>query len=157
MPGLVKEYKRFMNERISIDLKTFKDIPQVIAKLHKNFRLGILTSNSKENVEMFLKNNDIKNYFDFVFSDSSIFGKAVILKRLLKELELKKNEIIYIGDENRDIIASKKVGITSIAVTWGYNSKDLLIKEKPDYMVGSPKEILICLKQYNFQRKKLGS
>jgi phosphoglycolate phosphatase-like HAD superfamily hydrolase len=45
-------------------------------------------------------------------------------------------------DEVRDIEAAKKSGIKSIAVAWGYNTKDALIKENPDFLVNSPDELI---------------
>ena len=60
---------------------------------------------------------------------------------LIKEYKLNLEEVIYIGDEDRDIIAAKRVGVKVIAVTWGYNSKEKLMKEKPDCLVSSPKEL----------------
>ena len=48
---------------------------------------------------------------------------------------------MYVGDEDRDIIASKKVNIKTIAVTWGFNSKEKLSREKPDYLVDSPMQV----------------
>lgn len=142
IPGFVKDYKKFMNKQIGLGLRTFKGMPLVLDKLHDDFRLGILTSNSKENVEAFLKNNNLREYFSFIYSDSSIFGKSIVLKRLLRELKLNRNEVIYIGDEDRDIIASKKTGIKNIAVTWGYNSEKRLKKVNPDFIVKSPREII---------------
>jgi len=36
----------------------------------------------------------------------------------------------------------KKAKIKIMVVTWGFNSEKLLKKNKPDYLVNSPKEIL---------------
>ena len=44
-------------------------------------------------------------------------------------------------DEVRDIEAARKSGIKSVAVTWGYNSKDALLKENPDFLINSPDEL----------------
>jgi phosphoglycolate phosphatase-like HAD superfamily hydrolase len=55
------------------------------------------------------------------------------------------NDITYIGDEDRDIIAAKRLGVGVIAVSWGYNYKELLIKEKPDYLIDLPVKILEIL------------
>ncbi len=65
----------------------------------------------------------------------------MVLKRMCNKHKIKNNEVIYVGDEDRDIIASKKVKIKTIAVTWGFNSKNKLIKENPDYLVDSPIQI----------------
>ena len=56
--------------------------------------------------------------------------------------QINPHEVIYVGDEERDIIASKKARIKNIAVTWGFNSKEKLSREKPDYIVDSPMQII---------------
>jgi phosphoglycolate phosphatase-like HAD superfamily hydrolase len=79
---------------------------------------------------------------DFVFSGSSIFGKHVVLQELIKKHGLKKEETVYIGDEVRDVEASKKAGIKAIAVTWGYNTRKALETAKADIVVDKPAELI---------------
>ena len=64
----------------------------------------------------------------------------------MEKHNLKPQEIIYVGDEVRDIQACKKIGVKIIAVSWGYNSKEILDREKPDYLVNKPIEIPKILK-----------
>ena len=142
IPKLISGYKRSMNEKINKEAKTFKGIPELLAKLGKNYKIGLISTNSKENIEHFLQKHKIKEYFTFIYTDSSLFGKDIVLKRMLKKYQIKPDEVIYLGDEDRDIEATKKVGIKIISVSWGYNSKRLLLKHNPDYIVDSPKEIL---------------
>ena len=57
------------------------------------------------------------------------------------------DEIIYVGDEMRDIEASKKVGIPVIAVSWGLNKREALESFKPDQMAHSPKDLPGCIEK----------
>ena len=50
--------------------------------------------------------------------------------------------MIYVGDEQRDIIACKKVGVDVIWVGWGYDVIETIQEASPDYMVYTPNEIL---------------
>ena len=115
---------------------------RIFKKLNEDYKLGIVSSNSEENIRIVLRRYKIENLFEFVYSSSSIFGKHLVLKRMCKKYKINPNSIIYIGDEDRDIIAAKKAKIKIIAVTWGFNSEKLLKEEKPDYLVNAPKEIL---------------
>jgi CRISPR-associated protein Cas8b1/Cst1 subtype I-B len=74
--------------------------------------------------------------FDF---DGTI---ADIIKKVIKKDNTKYEKIFYVGDETRDIEAAKKAGIQSIAVSWGYLSREILEKYKPDYIIDNPKELL---------------
>ncbi len=47
-----------------------------------------------------------------------------------------------IGDCHWEIIAGQVLGLTTIAVDWGDQSKNTLQKYNPDYLISNPKEIL---------------
>lgn len=109
-------------------------------------QMGILTTNSEENVERFLRANDME-IFDFIHSTSRILGKNHGLRKLMEQHQLVAEELLYIGDETRDIEAAKKEGIKVIAVTWGYNSHAILKTFSPDYIAHTPEELFnICIK-----------
>ena len=56
-------------------------------------------------------------------------------------MKLSKSDVYFVGDEVRDIEAGKKAGIKTIAVSWGYNTKDALAKEQPDYIIDTPLDL----------------
>ena len=107
---------------------------------NEQIHLGILTSNTQENVKQFLYKNEL-NFFDFIRTGKSVFGKSHMLNKIIKQRHANKNDVFYVCDEVRDIEAAKKSGIKSIAVTWGYNNKDALIKENPDFLTDTPDEL----------------
>ena len=118
----------------------------LIKFLHReHFQLGILTSNSGENVSAFLKRFGIE-VFDFVHTSSKLAGKGRIIRRIMKTLSLKPREILLVGDEVRDIEAAHDTGVHVAAVTWGYNSLRALAAANPDHLVGTPDELaaLVC-------------
>lgn len=114
---------------------------------NSEFRLGILTSNSRDNVKAFLENNDLIDIFDFIYSEKNFFGKKKIINRMLNHEQISKKNVIYVGDETRDIEASKKAGIPVIAVTWGLNDREILAMAQPDQIIDSPDDLLACIKQ----------
>lgn len=124
------------------EVTLFPEMVELIKTISKTHKLGIVSSNSEESIKQTLVNHDIVGLFDFVFSEISLFGKHVVLKKMCREYQIKPSEIIYVGDEDRDITASQKNNIKNIAVTWGYNSKKRLKEIGPDYIVNSPEEII---------------
>lgn len=145
LPFILIRARSLLSKEIE-KLKPFEGIKEVINYLFKNnFEFGILTSNSKENVSNFLKKNEI-DIFNFIFSEKSIFGKGKALLGLMKQRKLKPENIIFVGDETRDIEAAKKVKIKTIAVSWGINKEELLKKHNPDYLARTPKDLIGILK-----------
>jgi len=147
MPALAQRGLRLLHERIA-DIKPFAGIPEVLSELKsQGHRLGILTSNSKDNVTAFLKRHDLE-IFEFICSSSRLFGKAREIRRLLKEKKISPQEVIFIGDECRDIEAGHKAGIQMIAVTWGYNTPEALAALRPALLVDHPEEIPVRVSRW---------
>ncbi len=123
-------------------------MPGTLRDLHnRGFALGIVTSNTEENVRVFLKNHDLE-LFDFVRCSSKLFGKAREIRGARKLARAKKHEVLFIGDETRDIEACQKAGVRIAAVTWGYNSPAALRALKPDFLLNSPGELTALLATY---------
>lgn len=141
MPFIVWEARNLLKSGIN-QILPFTGIKKVIEEIRKidGIMLGILTSNSVKNVKLFLKEHHFPD-FDFIFSSIQIWNKSKILKRILHHHKLESDRVFYVGDETRDIEAVKEAGIKSIAVTWGYNSKELLQSFSPDYLVTKPQEM----------------
>ncbi len=141
LPFLLREGQQMLEKNIS-KIGFIAGMKETLKELkNRGYRLGVLSSNSKENIERFLKNHNLR-IFDFIHSESNIFGKDKSLKNILKSNNLNKNEVIYVGDEVRDIVACEKVGVDVIAVTWGFNSPQILRKYHPRYLINTPSEIL---------------
>lgn len=145
LPGMILNVTTKL--RNSKDINLFPGIVDLLHTLKKDYKIGILSSNSKEIINDTLKEYNIENLFEFVYSESSLFGKHVVLKRMCSKQNIDPLEVVYVGDEDRDIIAAKKVKIKIIAVTWGFNSKAKLSKEKPDYLVDLPMQIIEVISQ----------
>ena len=129
------------------EIKLFPEVIDLLNILKKDYKIGIVSSNSKENIIDTLQKHNIEKMFEFVYSDSSIFGKHLVLRKMCSKYKINPIDVIYVGDEDRDIVAAKKVKIKNIAVTWGFNSKEKLCKVKPDYLADSPMQILEIISQ----------
>ena len=61
--------------------------------------------------------------------------------RAMKELGIKEKYTVIIGDTINDIGLGVNAGITSIGVTWGYNSRELLISAGADHLVNNAQNL----------------
>ncbi len=136
-----KRIKLELNKEIEY-VPPVSGIEEALLELKKTgYKLGILTSNSKDDVSKFLKKNNL-DLFDFIHSESSIFGKSKVINDFLKNQGIKLGEVIYVGDETRDIEAAQKTNIQIIAVSWGFNSKQILEKQNPDFLIDEPRQLI---------------
>lgn len=147
LPFIVLDFRRELKKRIRL-LEPVKGMVSVINQLHlRNCSVGIVTSNSMENVESFLDTASILTKFRFVQTQKSLFRKNTSLKSILKNYKLRPSEVLYVGDETRDIEAARKCGIPIASVCWGFNTKMVLERHDPDYLIESPSGLLELITQ----------
>lgn len=127
-------------------VKPLAGTPELLRELRAaGFRLGIVTSNTESNVRMFLRKFDL-DFFAFIRSSSKLLGKAHEIRGVIKTEKTPAEEILFIGDETRDIEASQKAGIRIGAVTWGYNSRRSLEAMKPDFIFDRAEDLAAMLR-----------
>lgn len=149
LPRVLKEGQRRLRDDKDT-IRAFKDhLDEFIMELAQYTEIrGILTSNVKKTVNAFLDNHKITQYFDFVVC-SSLLSKEKKIKKVQKKFKLDTSEILYIGDETRDILSCHRAGVDVVAVDWGYNTKAALTKCKPTYEVNSLEEIMEIVRSKN--------
>lgn len=146
IPFILRRVKQELNKEIE-DLKPISQIENSLLQLkEEGYQLGIITSNLRENVEIFLKNNHLDELFNFICSGITLFGKNKIINRIIKKHNLQHDEVIYVGDETRDIKAAHKSRISVIAVGWGFNSPAILAEYQPDFLIEHPQQLTEVIK-----------
>lgn len=146
LPLIVYDVKKELSKHIA-SLQTIKGMDKALHEIKKNgYQLAIVTSNNKQNVEIFLKKNNLE-IFDIIYTGTTIFGKARVIQGLLKKYNINKQNVLYIGDEIRDVEATKKVKIPIIAVSWGLNSRKGLKRFSPQYIIDAPKDLIKVLRK----------
>lgn len=141
-PFLVNKGRKIMHNRLG-EVGVFVGLPEVLRTLQdRGYTLRIVTSNSVENVQAFLDKNGLSEYFIDITGSIGLFSKAKTLKQIVKKEKLDKNQTYYVGDEARDVAASKKAGLKVVSVTWGYNHEVLLEKLQPYALAKTPNDLL---------------
>ena len=141
IPAIVARGKKEFHQNIS-HIKPIDGLKDVLYQLKElNTTLGILSSNTLENIMKFLSNHDL-DIFDFIDTTHKIWSKDSSLRNLMDKNGFSKEDVIYVGDEIRDITATRKLGIKVAAVAWGYNSARVLEKYHPDFIIYKPQELL---------------
>jgi phosphoglycolate phosphatase-like HAD superfamily hydrolase len=144
LPFLTRRIQAKFAQKID-KVRPIEGIISVLEKLKSAGNiLGVLSSTQKEILDQFMRENKI-TAFTFVHSEKNLFGKAKILKKILKEYALAPSEAVYVGDESRDIDAAKEAGLEMVAVSWGFNSKKMLAGHQPDFLINQPEELLKIL------------
>ncbi len=148
IPMVVSRLRKGVQSRIAA-IAPMPGMKQILLALKKSgCELGIVTSNSKRNVLAFLKNNQLE-IFDYINAGSGVFYKARAIRHTVESNGLEDHEIIFVGDEIRDVVAARKNKITVIAVAWETNSKKGLEEAGADFVAGTPEELAALLADFS--------
>ncbi|HWL22498.1 MAG TPA: HAD hydrolase-like protein [Ureibacillus sp.] len=127
------------------DVKLFEGIKDTLNGLAKEgYEIVVLSSNDKENIKLLLKQEGVQSV-SAVLTSSRIFGKDAVLKNFMKQKRANPDQLLYVGDELRDIVACNRVKVPFMWVSWGIDGYDLIEKENPKYVVHRPGEIIQIL------------
>lgn len=145
---LIVFVRRHLKPRMR-EVAPYDGILPMLRKLHKDgHRLFVVTSNYKENVDIFLKHYKVASFFsgtEAVFYASKR-TKTRAIRRLIKRYRLESTDCYYVGNEALDTHAAKRVGIHSVAVTWGGFDLKELHAAKADAIIDKPSELPSLLK-----------
>ena len=139
---LDEEHKLFLDAIHKVDPPTiYPIIKKVLEDLKsKGLNLFVISSHPHEKLMVEAVSYGITDLFSEI--RGGIYDKVKSLEDITTENKLTKQETVYIGDMIYDIEAGKKVGVKTIAVTYGYQDKDKLSKMNPDHIISSPEELV---------------
>jgi phosphoglycolate phosphatase len=141
LPRLYHEFTRLQKDHMP-SVRLYEGMPEVIERLAARYRVGILSSNSEENIRRCLSANGVEHHFQFILSHSSIFGKHRSMRKIVKAEKIVREKVVYVGDELRDMKAAAKAKIDACAVTWGIHAENVLMHEGPRYLARQPSDLL---------------
>jgi phosphoglycolate phosphatase len=109
----------------------FIGVQDSLNELKQNFTLNLITARqSVEMVHWQLKNTGLYNFFDNIFVTEHKASKESLILQYCSI----SNIDYYVGDTGYDILTGKKCGLKTIAVSYGFLSREKLLEYNPDFI-----------------------
>ncbi len=135
------EYGKKFVEQSPLKTTLFPHAHEVLSYLHSKYKLHIITNGFNEIQFTKLRNTQLEQYFDKVFTSEDIgYHKphAGIFQHAVSSLNAKKETCIMVGDDFKaDILGAKKFGIDQVY----FRHNDKVFDEKPTYEIRSLNEL----------------
>lgn len=122
-----------------------------LAALHR-LPFGIVSHNTKQFIDRVLRYYKVQEFSPVIgrYGEGSRPFRRALPKTTLFEQALQHegfyglepNEILYLGDEVRDVEQANEVGFLSGACYWGSQEKELLDAASPTYRLHTPLDLL---------------
>jgi len=125
LPEVIEYFKSHYDESGYRKSHVYEGVPDMLYTLsQQNVRLLVATNKRIRPTLKIMDRLDWAHRFDGVFAldyfDPPLGKKSEMLGRLLVDLGLNANCLIYVGDRLEDALAAQKNSIPFIFVTWGY-------------------------------------
>ncbi len=144
-----KLFQDFSSIYKQIQCNKTRPFPHVIETLdklkEKGLKLAILSNKVESNTLIICDKFFKKGTFDFIIGQRKEFPlkpDPTSLKYLISLLEVKNDEVLYVGDSDTDMKTADNLNLKKVAVTYGYRDEDLLKTFNPDYLIDDFEKIL---------------
>lgn len=148
----VNDFEEFISlyKKIYFDfIDSSKIYPAVIETLQllytKNIKISLLTTKAQDQTDKIIDHFELRKYFTLIMGRRDGIAhkpSAEPLQIICKELNVFPSVTLMTGDTELDIRCGKAAGAKTCAVNYGYRTKDLLLKEGPDFLINSIEEII---------------
>ena len=142
LPFLLRRVRKEMGAELA-NVPIFPALADTLRELvAADHQLMIMSSNSRGNIEGFLSRHGITDLFESIQGGVGLLSKARALRRIVQKGDLDFSQVIYVGDETRDVDASNQVGILVAAVAWGFSSREALAAQEPAFLIDHPRQLV---------------
>ena len=127
------------------EVKPYEGIPELLEYLRsEGIKITVLSNKphprAVENIEAVFG----KGYFDHVQGEQETVKRKPDpsgVYQIMNHFGLKREECLYIGDTNTDMLTGKNAGLDTVGVTWGFRPESELQAFGPAYLAHHPDEI----------------
>ena len=129
-------FSSYYTENHEKELHLYDDILELLKSLKaKGFKLAIATNSYRGSTIESLSHLKVLDYFESLACYDDVGrGKPApdMLEKNLKDLEAIAEETIFVGDSERDMLASKSANIDYIMINWGFSDYEDAIHKVAD-------------------------
>jgi phosphoglycolate phosphatase len=129
----------------------FKGIKEAIIKLSERYNLIILSSNYEFEITQKLVEHGLDEYFSKIIAKKEFavksFRKTQPIINFIEQNNLKKEEVIMIGDRDKDYFSAEKAKIKSIIVEYGWGHTNKI--PEPNPKIEKPLDLLKAIELAN--------
>ncbi len=131
-------------ETIGSAMKFFPEMESLLHRMEAN-NIAIVSGNSRDVIFAKLAAHNLAENIPCILGALEPGDKAQKIHKVCHHFSVAAERACMVGDSVSDIRYAKRAGVHSIAATWGWQSRDLLVGENPDFIVDSVRELAALL------------
>ena len=142
----VEIYARVFKEGCMYKVEPYDGIIELLASLKKEgLRLAVLSNKPHMQTNKIVAQFFEEGTFDLVEGlkpDVPRKPDPTAAYRIAEYFGVAKEECVYIGDSDTDMMTGNNAGMLPVGVTWGFRDREVLIEHGAKYLIDHPEELL---------------
>lgn len=138
---VLSAYQQIYTEHCADHSKPYPGAAAILRALTEGgYRVGLITNKVQENAEYLMRVNFPEMNFALIWGNNGVRPLKPSPdsgRQACRTLDLRPEEILFIGDGETDITFARNNGFTACGVTWGYRDPDILRRLGADMMIDS--------------------
>lgn len=130
------------------EIKVPDEIKEMLRELSKEYQFAVVSSTHSRSIREILERENLLHYFDDICGSDVHFNKAWKIRSLLGQYGFRPEETVFVTDTSGDVYEAHECKVKSIAVTWGFQSKETIAASKPEVVVDSVAELFLAIKSH---------
>jgi phosphoglycolate phosphatase len=123
-------------------MKPFPGLLPVVTAMSLRHPLVIISSGDARTIEKQLIQFGFDGHFGDILGSDFLLSKIDKINHAVVKFQADRNQTYYVGDTTGDIWEAKKAGVRTVAVGWGWHSRERLAAVHPDFLADTPEDLL---------------
>lgn len=142
----MKIYGRIFDQNCTYHVTPYEGIPEMLKALKdREIHLAVLSNKPDRQTVKVVKEIFGDNIFDYAQGQKDGIRRKPApdgVWYLMEQMQVSKEECLYIGDSEVDAATGKNAGLKTIGVLWGFRDRKTLETAGADHLIERPEELL---------------
>lgn len=142
----MKIYGRIFDQNCTYHVTSYEGIPEMLKALKdRGIHLAVLSNKPDRQTVKVVKEIFGDNIFDYAQGQKDGIRRKPApdgVWYLMEQMQVSKEECLYIGDSEVDAATGKNAGLKTIGVLWGFRDRKTLETAGADHLIERPEELL---------------
>ena len=141
---IIETFRPYYAEHCNIKTGPYPGIPELLKRLKKAGKLSAVVSNKPDGAVQDLANELYPGLFQYAVGEKEGVRRKPApdtVYAAMEELNVNREESVYIGDSEIDLETARNAGLDVIAVTWGFRTEEFLRAHGADIIVDNAESI----------------
>ena len=121
---------------------------EVIKTLAQSYTLIVISSTLSAPIQELLEKYNLAQYFTEIMGNDVHKSKVEKMKMVFQRYAISNKECVFITDTLGDMREALQTEVATIGVSWGFHTRETLMKGQPFKIVESPSELVSAVSGY---------